>query len=150
MAAQVPLLQLSPLLIYWDYWSLVSFTMDVMLQVALKRQQAAEDAIALGLRAVATGDHRSALPQGPIVGRDRLLNISLRHNFFLTQGCPQTIRVVKLTLIEGFEVCALIDFSAIKLLQNSFCKSFYLTCRGGGVLSTEAGSLHGRQSLFNL
>ena len=36
--------------------------------MALKRQQAAEDAIALGLRAVATGDHRVALPQGPIVG----------------------------------------------------------------------------------
>ena len=41
-------------------------------QVALKRQQAAEDAIALGLRAVATGDHRVALPQGPIVGGFRL------------------------------------------------------------------------------
>ena len=37
-------------------------------QVALKRQQAAEDAIALGLRAVTTGDHRGGLPQGPIIG----------------------------------------------------------------------------------
>ena len=45
------------------------------LKVALKRQQAAEDAIALGLRAVATGDHRSALPQGPIVGPDHILNV---------------------------------------------------------------------------
>ncbi|KAI1280380.1 Doublesex- and mab-3-related transcription factor A2 [Halotydeus destructor] len=38
-------------------------------QVALKRQQAAEDAIAIGLRAVSTGaDTRSYLPPGPIYG----------------------------------------------------------------------------------
>ena len=37
-------------------------------QVALKRQQAAEDAIALSMRVVATGDHAPHLPQGPIVG----------------------------------------------------------------------------------
>ncbi|OQR76285.1 doublesex- and mab-3-related transcription factor A2-like [Tropilaelaps mercedesae] len=37
-------------------------------QVALKRQQAAEDAIALGLRAVATGSSLEYLPPGPIFG----------------------------------------------------------------------------------
>jgi hypothetical protein len=37
-------------------------------QVALKRQQAAEDAIALGLRAVSGGELRCSLPQGPILG----------------------------------------------------------------------------------
>ena len=37
-------------------------------QVALKRQQATEDAIALGIRAVATGDPLHFLPQGPIFG----------------------------------------------------------------------------------
>ncbi|CAL8071173.1 unnamed protein product [Orchesella dallaii] len=37
-------------------------------QVALKRQQAAEDAVALGLRTIATGSHMKALPQGPIFG----------------------------------------------------------------------------------
>ena len=37
-------------------------------QVALKRQQAAEDAIALNMRVVATGDDMLHLPQGPIVG----------------------------------------------------------------------------------
>ena len=42
-------------------------------QVALKRQQAAEDAIAIGFRAVATGDNvNHHLPQGPIVGLPRL------------------------------------------------------------------------------
>lgn len=38
-------------------------------QVALKRQQAAEDAIAMGLRAVATGAPMNGyLPPGPIFG----------------------------------------------------------------------------------
>lgn len=37
-------------------------------QVALKRQQAAEDAIAMGLRAVATGTPLGYLPPGPIFG----------------------------------------------------------------------------------
>ncbi|XP_069675760.1 doublesex- and mab-3-related transcription factor A2-like [Periplaneta americana] len=37
-------------------------------QVALKRQQAAEDAIALGLTAVATGTQYGYLPPGPIFG----------------------------------------------------------------------------------
>ncbi|CAG0914099.1 unnamed protein product [Notodromas monacha] len=37
-------------------------------QVALKRQQAAEDAIAIGLRAVATGASAGYLPPGPIFG----------------------------------------------------------------------------------
>ncbi|CAN8010826.1 unnamed protein product, partial [Ixodes pacificus] len=37
-------------------------------QVALKRQQAAEDAIAMGLRAVATGTSLPFLPPGPIFG----------------------------------------------------------------------------------
>ena len=39
-----------------------------VLQVALKRQQAAEDAIALGLTAVATGTQYGYLPPGPIFG----------------------------------------------------------------------------------
>ena len=39
------------------------------LQVALKRQQAAEDAIALGIRAMATGESSlQFLPPGPIIG----------------------------------------------------------------------------------
>ena len=38
------------------------------LQVALKRQQAAEDAIALGIRAMATGESYNYLPPGPILG----------------------------------------------------------------------------------
>ena len=37
-------------------------------QVALKRQQAAEEAIALNMRVLATGDDVPHLPQGPIVG----------------------------------------------------------------------------------
>ena len=37
-------------------------------QVALKRQQAAEEVIALNMRVVATGDDVPHLPQGPIVG----------------------------------------------------------------------------------
>ncbi|XP_076371617.1 doublesex and mab-3 related transcription factor 3, truncated-like [Tachypleus tridentatus] len=37
-------------------------------QVALKRQQAAEDAIALGLRTVATGNSIHCFPAGPILG----------------------------------------------------------------------------------
>ncbi len=37
-------------------------------KVALKRQQAAEDAIALGIRVMATGEHRAFLPAGPILG----------------------------------------------------------------------------------
>ena len=36
--------------------------------MALKRQQAAEDAIALGLAAVATGTQYGFLPPGPIFG----------------------------------------------------------------------------------
>ena len=36
--------------------------------MALKRQQAAEDAIALGIRAMATGESYNYLPQGPILG----------------------------------------------------------------------------------
>ena len=39
-----------------------------MVQVALKRQQAAEDAIALNMRSVATGEAMHALPEGPIIG----------------------------------------------------------------------------------
>ena len=39
-----------------------------ILKVALKRQQAAEDAIALNMRALATGEEVGHLPQGPIVG----------------------------------------------------------------------------------
>ena len=43
-------------------------TVRPALQVALKRQQAAEDAIAMGLRAVATGSSCAFLPPGPIFG----------------------------------------------------------------------------------
>ena len=50
----------------------IMFVLLTMVQVALKRQQAAEDAIALGLRAVTTGEPRVALPQGPIVGRPHM------------------------------------------------------------------------------
>lgn len=39
-----------------------------MFQVALKRQQAAEDSIALGLTAVMTGKKFGFLPPGPIFG----------------------------------------------------------------------------------
>ena len=43
--------------------------MQNYLQVALKRQQAAEDAIALGIRAMATGESSlQFLPPGPIIG----------------------------------------------------------------------------------
>jgi hypothetical protein len=45
-------------------------------KVALKRQQAAEDAIALGIRVMATGEHYSYLPQGPILG----LPLAMQHN----------------------------------------------------------------------
>ena len=38
------------------------------MKVALKRQQAAEDAVALGLRTIATGNELKALPPGPIFG----------------------------------------------------------------------------------
>ena len=37
-------------------------------KVALKRQQAAEDAIALNMRTVATGESIHSLPEGPIIG----------------------------------------------------------------------------------
>ena len=39
-----------------------------LIQVALKRQQAAEDAIALSFRVAATGATLPFLPQGPIFG----------------------------------------------------------------------------------
>ena len=40
----------------------------IIWQVALKRQQAAEDAIALGIRVMATGESYNYLPAGPILG----------------------------------------------------------------------------------
>lgn len=40
-------------------------------QVALKRQQAAEDAIAVGLRVAATGCPLGYLPEGPVFGEWR-------------------------------------------------------------------------------
>ena len=49
------------------YWLLVIWSSAVV-QVALKRQQAAEDAIALNMRSVATGEAMHALPEGPIIG----------------------------------------------------------------------------------
>ena len=49
--------------------SFLIFFDDSVDQVALKRQQATEDAIAMGLRAVATGASvRGYLPPGPIFG----------------------------------------------------------------------------------
>ena len=42
---------------YYQYFALLLF------KVALKRQQAAEDAIALGIRVMATGEHYPYLPQ---------------------------------------------------------------------------------------
>ena len=39
-----------------------------LVQVALKRQQAAEDALALNMRSVASGEAVHALPEGPIIG----------------------------------------------------------------------------------
>ena len=41
-------------------------------QVALKRQQAAEDAIAIGLRAVTSGKNLGYLPPGPIFGGEMI------------------------------------------------------------------------------
>ena len=49
-------------------------------QVALKRQQAAEDAIALGIRAMATGEHRNFLPAGPILGLPIAMQQSQEHS----------------------------------------------------------------------
>ena len=40
----------------------------IIAQVALKRQQAAEDALALNMRSVASGEAVLALPEGPIIG----------------------------------------------------------------------------------
>ena len=41
---------------------------DSISQVALKRQQAAEDALALNMRSVASGEAIQHLPEGPIIG----------------------------------------------------------------------------------
>ena len=50
-------------------WEDLSSILQNYLQVALKRQQAAEDAIALGIRAMATGESSlQFLPPGPIIG----------------------------------------------------------------------------------
>ena len=49
--------------------------------MALKRQQAAEDAIALGIRAMATGEHgRHFLPPGPIIGLSIAMQQSQEHS----------------------------------------------------------------------
>lgn len=45
-----------------------NFTALIYSKVALKRQQAAEDTIAIGLAAVATGNQYEYLPPGPIFG----------------------------------------------------------------------------------
>ena len=50
------------------------------MQVALKRQQAAEDAIALGIRAMATGESRQFLPPGPIIGLSIAMQQSQEHS----------------------------------------------------------------------
>lgn len=47
---------------------LTALLLCVTIQVALKRQQATEDAIALGLRSVASGTRMPYLPPGPIFG----------------------------------------------------------------------------------
>ena len=48
--------------------------------MALKRQQAAEDAIALGIRAMATGESRQFLPPGPIIGLSIAMQQSQEHS----------------------------------------------------------------------
>ncbi|XKL62230.1 hypothetical protein PGB90_002063 [Kerria lacca] len=60
-------------------------------QVALKRQQAAEDAIAMGLAAVATGNQYGYLPPGPIFGMkiidlqdESKISNSKKHNKIVT------------------------------------------------------------------
>jgi len=49
-------------------------------QVALKRQQAAEDAIALGIRVMATGEQRAYLPAGPILGLTMAMQQTKEHS----------------------------------------------------------------------
>jgi len=49
-------------------------------QVALKRQQAAEDAIALGIRVMATGEQRHFLPAGPILGLSLAMQQTKEHS----------------------------------------------------------------------
>ena len=44
------------------------FDDSLISQVALKRQQAAEDALALNMRSVASGENIHQLPEGPIIG----------------------------------------------------------------------------------
>ena len=46
----------------------ISNRSDMISQVALKRQQAAEDALALNMRSVASGEAMHHLPEGPIIG----------------------------------------------------------------------------------
>ena len=61
-----------------------------MIQVALKRQQAAEDAIAMGIRAVATGDNIPNLPQ---VSQSLPYSGKGGHFFFFIQTLKSTICV---------------------------------------------------------
>ena len=84
--------------------------------MALKRQQAAEDAIALGLRAVATGDHRVALPQGPIVGGFRLPFYDQEHLILFRNDSPYgaIIRV----LFLSFCFATITSFSLLIILQG--------------------------------
>merc|ERR1712008_379355 len=49
-------------------------------QVALKRQQAAEDAIALGIRVMATGESFNYLPAGPILGLPLAMQAQEQHS----------------------------------------------------------------------
>ena len=49
-------------------WRFTTNILIIILQVALKRQQAAEDALALNMRSVASGEAMVALPEGPIIG----------------------------------------------------------------------------------
>eukprot|EP00095_Tigriopus_kingsejongensis_P003034 maker-scaffold170_size291898-snap-gene-1.59 protein:Tk03034 transcript:maker-scaffold170_size291898-snap-gene-1.59-mRNA-1 annotation:"conserved hypothetical protein" len=67
-------------------------------QVALKRQQAAEDAIALGIRAMATGEHRNFLPSGPIIGLPIAMQQTKEHS-----NADKRIREVELYRRQKYE-----------------------------------------------
>ncbi|XP_042895074.1 doublesex- and mab-3-related transcription factor dmd-4 [Parasteatoda tepidariorum] len=72
-------------------------------QVALKRQQAAEDAIAIGLRAVATGTPLSYLPPGPIFGLPMDANKNLKEQ--MQRQARKTPEKVTLEKMDGSSPC---------------------------------------------
>ena len=66
MAAQVSMnlcSYLKLILKYFWFFIMLPINCQNIFKVALKRQQAAEDAIALGIRVMATGEHYPYLPQ---------------------------------------------------------------------------------------